>query len=42
MTTATALLNRALLNMAARGEHPRCGNPVDHNLWTSDINATDK
>jgi hypothetical protein len=36
MTTATAKLNRALVDLAARGERPRCADPVDHARWTSD------
>ena len=35
MTTATNLLNRALITLAAKGGRPRCADPVDHQLWTS-------
>jgi len=33
---ATDKLNRRLLDMAVRGDRPRCSDPIDHNLWTSD------
>jgi hypothetical protein len=36
MTTAAGRLNIALLTMAANGERPRCADPVDHDLWTSE------
>jgi hypothetical protein len=36
MTTATAKLNTALITMASQGGRPRCADPVDHALWTSD------
>jgi hypothetical protein len=36
MTTATDLLNRRLLDMAVRGDRPRCSDPVDHARWTSE------
>jgi len=36
MTTATARLNTALINLAVQGERVRCSDPVDHALWTSD------
>jgi hypothetical protein len=36
MTTATARLNIALITMAQCGDRPRCSDPLDHNLWTSD------
>lgn len=36
MTTATALLDRALLAMAQRDERVRCSDPITHNMWTSD------
>jgi hypothetical protein len=36
MTTAAERLTRALINLAVRGERPRCSDPVDHALWTSD------
>jgi hypothetical protein len=34
--TATARLNTALLTLAVRGERPRCFDPIDHQLWTSE------
>ena len=34
--TATAKLNTALIAMASRGGRPRCSDPVDHALWTSE------
>jgi hypothetical protein len=39
MNTATAALNRRLLELAQRNEHPRCSDPVHHPLWTSDHEA---
>jgi Transcription factor WhiB len=36
MTTAAALLNRRLLELARRGDRPRCSDPVDHARWTSE------
>ena len=36
MTTAREQLDRALVDMASRGERPRCAEPADHALWTSD------
>jgi hypothetical protein len=36
MITATAAFNRALLTLAANGSRPRCSDPVDHALWTSE------
>jgi len=36
MTTATAKLNTALITMASHGSRPRCADPVDHALWTSE------
>ena len=36
MTTATNLLNRALITVVAKGGRPRCADPVDHALWTSE------
>jgi hypothetical protein len=36
MTTATATLNTALITMASRGSRPRCADPIDHQLWTSE------
>jgi Transcription factor WhiB len=36
MTTATASLNTALITMASQGSRPRCADPVDHQLWTSE------
>jgi hypothetical protein len=35
MTTVTAKLNTALITMASQGR-PRCADPVDHQLWTSE------
>jgi hypothetical protein len=35
-TTATAKLNTALLALAVQGNRPRCSDPVDHQLWTSE------
>lgn len=29
-------LDRALLDLADRGGRPRCGEPADHLLWTSE------
>jgi hypothetical protein len=34
--TATQQLNRRLITLAATGNRPRCSDPVDHALWTSD------
>jgi hypothetical protein len=36
MTDATDLFNRALITLAAKGDRPRCADPVDHQLWTSE------
>jgi hypothetical protein len=37
MTThATAKLNTALITMASQGSRPRCADPIDHQLWTSE------
>jgi hypothetical protein len=36
MTTVTAKLNTALITMASRGDRPRCADPIDHQLWTSE------
>jgi hypothetical protein len=36
MTTAEHRLTMALIALAVRGERPRCSDPVDHALWTSD------
>jgi hypothetical protein len=36
MTTATAKLDIALITMASQGSRPRCADPVDHQLWTSE------
>lgn len=33
---ATDRLTSALIALAARGERPRCSDPVDHARWTSD------
>ena len=34
--TARDALDRALLDLAADGHRPRCGEPGDHELWTSE------
>lgn len=34
--TARDDLDRALLDLAANGRRPRCGEPADHHMWTSD------
>jgi hypothetical protein len=34
--TATAKLNTALITLASQGSRPRCADPVDHQLWTSE------
>lgn len=34
--TARDTLDRALLDLAADGRRPRCGEPADHLLWTSE------
>jgi hypothetical protein len=39
MKTATDQLNLALINMAVRGERPRCADPITHEMWTSDDQA---
>lgn len=36
MTTATALLNRRLLEMAINGDRPRCADPITHEMWISE------
>jgi hypothetical protein len=36
MINATAAFNRRLLELAQRGDRPRCSDPVDHTLWTSE------
>ena len=36
MTTAAERLNLGLIDLAVRGDRPRCSDPVDHDLWTSD------
>ena len=36
ITNATERLTVALIALAVRGERPRCSDPVDHRLWTSD------
>ena len=36
MSTAAERLNLALIDLAVRGDRPRCSDPVDHDLWTSD------
>lgn len=32
-------LDRALLDLAADGRRPRCGEPASHHLWTSEDRA---
>ena len=34
--SARDTLDRALVNMAAEGRRPRCGEHADRDLWTSD------
>lgn len=34
--TARDTLDRALLDLAADGRRPRCGEPADHLFWTSE------
>lgn len=34
--TARDELDRALLDLAAEGRRPRCGEPADHLWWTSE------
>ncbi|QOK24145.1 WhiB family transcriptional regulator [Janibacter indicus] len=34
--SARDALDRALLDLAADGRRPRCGEPADHLLWTSE------
>ena len=34
--TARDVLDRALVDLASRGERPRCAEPADGHLWTSD------
>ena len=34
--SARADLDRALLDLAAEGRRPRCAEPGDHHMWTSD------
>ena len=34
--TARDALDRALLDLAGDGRRPRCGEPDDHQLWTSE------
>jgi hypothetical protein len=41
MTTTSQRFNRALLSLAARGERPRCADPITHVMWTSMINTTE-
>ena len=36
MTTAAEALTRALVDLAAHGRRPRCGEPGGHELWCSD------
>jgi hypothetical protein len=35
-STATQTLHLRLIGMAVRGDRPRCSDPIDHDLWTSD------
>ena len=37
--TARDDLDRALLDLAVDGRRPRCAEPADHELWTSDDRA---
>ncbi len=39
--TAAEQLTRSLVDLAARGRRPRCGEPGGHELWLSD-DATDR
>ncbi len=39
--TAAEQLTRALVDFAAQGRRPRCGEPGGHELWCSD-DATDR
>jgi len=39
--TAAERLTRRLVDLAAHGERPRCGEPGGHELWCSD-DATDR
>jgi hypothetical protein len=39
MTTATSQFNRRILELAIRGERPRCADPIDHQRWTSESPA---
>ncbi|MGE9806921.1 WhiB family transcriptional regulator [Janibacter sp. G1551] len=34
--TARSRLDRALLELADKGGRPRCGDPLEHPLWTSE------
>lgn len=34
--SAREALDRALLDLAADGRRPRCGEPATHHLWTSE------
>ena len=36
MAPATTKLNTALITMASQGSRPRCADPIDHQLWTSE------
>lgn len=35
----TELLTRALVDLATKGQRPRCGDPATHELWVSDQRA---
>jgi hypothetical protein len=41
MTTTSQRFNRALLSLAARGERPRCADPITHVMWNSMINTAE-
>jgi hypothetical protein len=34
--TASKAFNQALIELAARGERPRCSDPVTREMWTSE------
>ena len=37
--TAAEQLTRALVDLATKGQRPRCGDPATHDYWTSDEQA---
>ncbi len=39
MMTPVDLLTRALVDLATKGQRPRCGDPATHDYWTSDQQA---